>query len=205
MKLFKKLVTLLLGFTLFNDLTLVGMEKGNITDFNYERDNNEVLRLFEANWESLVASRPGEYEQACTLDEIDTMFKTLSPDQDPQYTGVLQVKVIRQDEHLCGFIAYYPYKEQEQDKGYILYLVVDAAYRGQGYAERLLRHACDHLSNRYMVDAIRLLSRPDNQQARAFYEKFGFVQQQEYCEPFVYFEYKKPYTLNIAEVVVYHK
>jgi len=81
--------------------------RGPIYDFNPARDTQEILAIFEHNWHWLISSE--DYSP-------EFMLKHRAPSKDPLYIGSLHIKVLREQNKLAGFTAYYMKKKRGMKK-----------------------------------------------------------------------------------------
>ncbi len=81
--------------------------------------------------------------------------------------------VIEVDDRVVGYVAY---ELQSDGSGYIDYLAVDPAIRGQGLGGALVDHACKEMFDAGVTYA-HLTVRENNPSARALYARCGFVEQ----------------------------
>ncbi|KKP29756.1 MAG: Ribosomal protein S18 alanine N-acetyltransferase [candidate division TM6 bacterium GW2011_GWF2_30_66] len=138
-------------------------EKSPITDFVYSRDAESILKIFDKDWYWLVASSREEYSP-------DFMLKNRAYDRDPAHFGKLDIKVLRENNKLAGFTAYFNKKIYE---GFLLYVGVDRDFRGEGYGEKLTNYAVeDMFANGCNI--VKLITRTENIKARSLYKKLGF-------------------------------
>jgi Acetyltransferases len=138
-------------------------EKSQITDFVYSRDAESILKIFDIDWYWLVASSKEEYS-------ADFMLKNRTYDKDPANFGKLTIKVLRDNDRLAGFNAYFKKKFYE---GFLLYVGVDRDFRGKGYGEKLTKYAVnDMFADGCSV--VKLVTRVANTKARSLYKKLGF-------------------------------
>jgi len=77
--------------------------RGPIYDFDPVRDTQEILSIFENNWHWLISSE--DYSP-------EFMLKHRAPSKDPLYVGSLHIKVLREQNKLAGFTAYYMKKKR---------------------------------------------------------------------------------------------
>lgn len=139
------------------------LKKSQITDFVYSRDAESILKIFDKDWYWLVASSREEYSP-------DFMLKNRAYDKDPSHFGKLTIKVLRDNNKLAGFTAYFNKKIYE---GFLLYVAVDSDFRGKGYGEKLTNYAVeDMFANGCNI--VKLVTRTENIKARSLYKKLGF-------------------------------
>jgi len=150
--------------------------RGPIYDFDPVRDTQEILAIFEHNWYWLISSE--DYSP-------EFMLTHRAPSKDPLYVGSLHIKVLREQDKLVGFAAYYMKKKR---LGQLLFLAVSQEFRGKGYAEQLVRYTLKDLANMGATHA-QLVTRSTNFPARKLYNKIGFYEVKHHEDGFVYFEY----------------
>lgn len=98
-----------------------------IKEFDYERDKDAVLALFEADRNFLQVS-PGY--------NLDRDLKTRSLVYAQVPNDYLQVKVLYEGKKLAGFVTYYV-NPQDSASGFIPMLCVGKKFRGKKYARQL--------------------------------------------------------------------
>ncbi|CAN5159630.1 hypothetical protein BH09DEP1_BH09DEP1_4290 [soil metagenome] len=146
-----------------------------ISDFQDERDTQDVLNLFEKDRYWLISSE--DYDPSYAL-------KTRSPNKrDNRYFGKLNIKVLREDSKFVGFVAYYM---KNFFLGQLLFVGVNPDFRGKGYAQKLMQYAIDDMKKQG-ASMISLVTRTSNLAAQAVYKKLGFSVTHEE-DGFVYFE-----------------
>lgn len=146
-----------------------------ISDFQDERDARDLLKIFETDRYWLISSE--DYDPAWAL-------KTRSPNKrDSRYFGKLQIKVLRENDQLVGFVAYYM---KNFFLGQLLFLAVNPEFRGKGYAQQLMKYAIEDMKKQG-ASMITLVTRTSNLSAQAVYKKSGFSVTHEE-DGFVYFE-----------------
>lgn len=160
------------GFLLLVFLAAIGLiwisglplhQELRITEFEYERDNKALRTMFSRDWDWLIPIGPDEYS-------IDLVLKYRAPQQNPLYAGRLSLKVIRDNNQLIGFVAYYM---KNSHHGVLNFIDVNPAYRGKGYAEKLARHAIQNMIERGATN-ITLVTYPHNTNAILLYKRIGF-------------------------------
>ncbi|HRN78239.1 MAG TPA: GNAT family N-acetyltransferase [Candidatus Dependentiae bacterium] len=161
------------------------LEQGPFYTYDEARDLESILKLFQENWYWLIASRP-DYSR----EYAEYFFKYRAPTRNPLHAGILQIKVLRVDNQLAGFTAYY--KENPQ-VGILLFLAVDPIFRGKGYGEQLARFAVNDLIAQG-AKKIQLVTRTVNFAAQKIYKRLGFQEVYRDDEGYVYFEYMVPTT-----------
>jgi len=150
--------------------------RGPIYDFDPARDTQKILAIFEHNWHWLISSK--DYSP-------EFMLKHRAPSKDPLYVGSLHIKVLREQNKLAGFTAYYMKKKR---LGQLLFLAVSQEFRGKGYGEQLVRYALKDLAN-MGASRVRLVTRTANFPAHRLYNRIGFYEVEHHEDGFVYFEY----------------
>jgi len=136
-----------------------------IHSYSAYRDRAAILSLFDANWYWLVS----EYSLGFSP---EYMLDNSASSQAPEHVGNLSLFVYRAERKTVGFLAYYL---KSPLRGYILFLVVDDAYRGKGYARALMNFGLKKLTDAG-VQTIELVTRVSNGPARTLYERSGFVE-----------------------------
>lgn len=164
---------------LYNYVPLTQKQDQLISFYNDARDNKEIHQIFKENWYWLIASFP-TYEP----DYVNYMFKGKNAGLDPRFAGLLNTKVLRENNQLVGFVAYYMENWYE---GRILFLAVREMFRGKGYAEKLLESAVEDLKTRGATKVV-LLTRQSNLRAQKVYKRAGFAEISHDDEGFVHFE-----------------
>lgn len=148
----------------------------HIYEFSYDRDMPAISRLFEQDWYWLI---PGDRDSYSP----EEAFRYRAPHQNLLYAGRLAVKVMRKQNELIGFVAYYL---KNPTVAFLNFVIVDPVFRGKGYADRLVKYAVDDMIRRG-VKKIMLQTRPSNIKARKLYKRLGF-QEIRQDETFVYIE-----------------
>lgn len=148
-----------------------------ISDFQDERDTQDMLKIFEKDRYWLISSE--DYDPAWAL-------KTRSPNKrDSRYFGKMNIKVLRENGQLVGFITYYM---RNFFLGQVLFLAVNPEFRGKGYAQQLMQYAIDDMKKQG-ASMITLVTRTSNTSAQSVYKKAGFTMTHEE-DGFVYFDLK---------------
>lgn len=145
--------------------------------YSGSRDRAAILSLFDANWHWLVSEYSLGFSPEYMLDHA-------ASSQAPEHVGNLSLYVYRAERKTVGFLAYYL---KSPLRGYILFLVVDDAYRGKGYARALMDFGLKKLIDTG-VRTIELVTRVSNTPARSLYESSGFVENWR-DSGFVHYEY----------------
>lgn len=139
-------------------------ERGPIFTFNQKRDLEQMVQLFEKNRSWLTYQR---YSDPAFL------FINKTPSyRDPRFMGAMEVKVMRDGKDLIGYTTYYV---DEENKGKILFVVVDEKYRGKRYAQQLIEYALQDFKKRGLKYAY-LVTRLDNFSAQKAYTRMGFFE-----------------------------
>lgn len=127
--------------------------------------------LCEYYFESVTASA---YEEGYTKGEAKQKIEELK-----RYLSAGQAVVCGafDGEQLIGFIwAYrYPYRE-DSNRLYVSVVHIDSSYRGKGIGKKMLREVEDEAC-RMGVKALWLHAEAENDGARRFYEREGYVQE----------------------------
>lgn len=147
-----------------------------ILNFNELRDTKDILTIFKRDWYWLVASENYSPE---------FMLKYRAPTQDFRYRGQLNIKVLRNQDGLIGFVAYYLKTPTE---GFLLFLDVNPSFRGKGYSEQLLHYALNDLK-KLGANTVRLVTRTNNIHAINLYQRTNFTETSR-NDGFVYFAKK---------------
>lgn len=153
----------------------VGSNNGRVIEFQCDRDLPEVRQMLKKDLYWLTTEESYNH---------DFLFQYRCPNQNPLYFGKLEVKVIRNNVELVGFITYYM---KQHGIGQIQFLAVKDAYRGKRYGQILLKHALNDLAHKG-ARTIELITRPSNLSGQRLYNRVGFVEQGR-DETFVYFQY----------------
>src|SRR5579872_1457124 len=95
-------------------------EQGPIYTFQENRDLEDMINLFVKDWYWLS-------NRDYSRENVEFALKTHSPNEyEPRYFGKMQIKVLRENGNLVGFITYYMLNFYE---GKILFLAVNPEYR----------------------------------------------------------------------------
>lgn len=137
------------------------MQQGPIYDFNPARDTQPIMDIFNKNWYWLLASEDSSPA---------FMLKNRTHDTNPMHFGSLHIKVLREEDKLAGFTAYFMENSQE---GRLLFLAVDHDFRGKGYGKTLAQYAIKQLFNMGATH-IALWTRVSNLPAQRIYKELGF-------------------------------
>ena len=151
-------------FILFATLASIGNSFciGTIEEFNYKRDRTGIINNLREDIYWLI-------ETPETFD-IEYMLRTKSPNKIPALYGKLNIKVLRDNNQLVGFVAYY---KLIPDLCHILFLSVNKAFRGKNYGKKLLNCAIHDLF-RTGCSSVNLIVRTNNTRAKKIYKDFGF-------------------------------
>lgn len=133
-----------------------------ICHFNPQYDTQPILDLFEQDWHRLIQDNDKSLPPF--------MLKHLTHDTNPHNFGSLHIKVLRENNQLAGFVAYYIEKPQ---KGQILFLAVGHNFRGKSYGKMLMQYAMKELFS-MGADHITLWTEATNVHAHRVYESLGF-------------------------------
>jgi ribosomal protein S18 acetylase RimI-like enzyme len=141
------------------------VEQGPIYNFDAARDTQPIVKLFDENWYWLVAS-----------ENFSPIFilKHRSPNENPKYFGALKIKVLRVDDQLAGFVAYY--------------MKVGHEFRGKKYGHLLSEYAVNDLV-KMGAKTVTLVTRVSNLAAQKIYKDLGFVEIYHDPQGYLYFEY----------------
>ncbi len=151
-----------------------------ISDYSPERDQENVVSLFERDWYWLSVN---EY----TREHVLFMLNTHSPNEfDSRYFGTMKISVMRNKQGaFLGFITYYM---KNFHQGHILFLAIHQDFRGKRYADCLLEYAIKALKEQGAQEVLLLTYTP-NTSGIKLYNRFGFVETHREGK-FVYFKYK---------------
>ncbi len=147
-----------------------------IYEFNAARDTESIMDIFNKNWYWLLASEestPGLMLKHRTYDATN-----------PLTFGTLKIKVLRIQDQLAGFTAYYM---EKQKQGRLLFLAVDHKFRGKGYGQKLAQYAINDMIA-MGARSITLWTRTSNLPAQKIYKELGFVEVFD-DNGYVFFEY----------------
>lgn len=134
-----------------------------LEDFDYDRDAQQILEMFEKDWYWLFASSREDVSPGFYL-----KYKT--PTQEQRYFGALKIKVLREHAKVLGFVAYYMH---DAVKGQLLWLDVREETRGKGYGYLLAQRAVDEMI-KMGAQKIFLWTRVSNIPGQKIYKKLGF-------------------------------
>jgi ribosomal protein S18 acetylase RimI-like enzyme len=151
------------------------INQGPIYDFNPARDTQPIMDIFNQNWYWLLASPDSSPA---------FMIKHRTHDSNPLHFGSLHIKVLREQDRLAGFAAYFMQNPQE---GRLLFLAVDQKFRGKGYGKILAEYAMKEL---FAMGAthLALWTRVSNLPAQRIYKDLGFKEVFDE-NGYVFFEY----------------
>lgn len=150
-------------------------EHGPIYRFNPTRDTQQIMDIFHQDWHWLLASADSSPA---------FMIKHQTYDFNPLHFGQLHIRVLRQDDRVAGFTAYYM---ETQTQGRLLFLAVSRDFRGKGYGKVLAHDAMEQLF-KMGADHIALWTRVANLPAQKIYREIGFEEIREESG-YLYFEY----------------
>lgn len=153
-------------------------ENSLIQHYKDSRDRHDVIELFRKDWDWLVAGR--SYSQGYVEDMLDKR----TPRQNLLHIGALRFRVLRIDNKVVGFTAFYM---KEKHLGWLLFLVIDAQYRSKGYADLMTKDAITELQ-KMGATKVQLLTRSTNVKAQRVYRRLGFEEYAYDPNGFVYFE-----------------
>jgi ribosomal protein S18 acetylase RimI-like enzyme len=139
------------------------VQQGPIYDFNPARDTQAMMEIFHQDWDWLLASRDSSPA---------FMLKHRTYDSDPTHFGSLHIKVLRENDTVAGFAAYYM---ETRTQGRLLFLAVSRNFRGHGYGKTLALRAIEELF-KLGADHIALWTRVSNLPAQKIYRDLGFVE-----------------------------
>lgn len=145
------------------------------------RDRQAILNIFDQDWYWLVAGDRNSFSP-------ERMLDTKSPNKNPEYQGVEQVKVYLVAGQPVGFVAFYKKKFYE---GFLHLLGLSSAARGKGYATQLMHTAVREMFADPAIMYIKLITRVNNVPAIKVYERVGFKRTDEIDDGFVYFRLQR--------------
>lgn len=146
-----------------------------VQDYDAALDKQQIKDLFNADHYWLTVN--DDYD-------IDHMLDTNSPNRyENRYIGVMPIKVIRDNDQVAAWTAYYMRSIYE---GKILFVDVNSAYRKKGLARKLIQYAeCD--LRRRGAYKVTLATRTSNKAAQIAYEKMDYVKTGDW-DGFVHYE-----------------
>lgn len=140
------------------------VQRGPIYEFNYERDAQSILSIFDTDWYWLVADSRDQYSP-------EFMLKYRAPKQNRMYEGRMYIKVLRNEQdQFVGFAAYYP---KTNDVWFFNFLAIKPEFRGKRYADKLMDYALKDMKAKG-AKQITLITRPTNKAAQSVYRRFKF-------------------------------
>jgi ribosomal protein S18 acetylase RimI-like enzyme len=140
------------------------MQQGPVYTFKPSRDLKQMVELFEKNRNWLTYQK---YSDPAFL------FVNKTPSyRDARLMGRMETQVLRDGGNLIGYACYYIDLE---NKGKILFVVVDEKYRGKRYAQQLVNLALEYFK-KHRVSYVYLATRLDNVRARSAYTRMGFFE-----------------------------
>ncbi len=135
-----------------------------IYEVNLERDTEPILAIFAADSYWLDAG----YDE--TQDKYRRMLKYGYVNDNPMYPNRLKFKVLRDNDELIGFTAYY---KTAPTVGKILFVAVRGDKRGKRYGQVLMNTAITELK-KMGAKRIELVTRVSNTAAQKLYTRMGF-------------------------------
>lgn len=150
-------------------------ETGPIYDFNPTRDTQEIMDIFHKDWYWLLASESSSPA---------FMIKHRTHDANPAHFGSLHIKVLREDNKVAGFAAYFM---ENATEGRLLFLATSRDFRGRGYGKILAIRAMEELF-KLGATHIALWTRVSNIPAQNIYRGLGFKEKFEE-NGYLFFEY----------------
>jgi len=149
-----------------------------VEEYDSSKDRQQIIDLFNADHYWLTVN---------DQDDIGYKLDTHSPNQyESQYFGKMAIKVIREDNQVAAWTAYYMRSAYE---GKLLFMDVHKDYRKKGYARRLMRFAeCD--LKRHGAYRMCLGTRTSNKAAQIAYERMGYKKTGVISNGFVFYEKK---------------
>jgi len=162
---FKIVAGIFLSIALVSGITYYSLrERGQIIQFDYDRDAQQMLKIFYDDWYWLF---PGEDYSP------EHILKYKVPGKEwyqQKYRGKLNIKVIRKKGKIAGFTTYY---KENLYEGVLQFISVSPDFRRQGLATLLTKYAVDQLF-KMGVAKVTLTTRRNNP-ARKIYEGMGFT------------------------------
>jgi len=153
-------------------------ELHGITDFDYERDKDFILDVFEKNMYWLVDVKTSPDFSA------DYMMRYLTTNSNPSTAGRLTIKVLYDHNRPAGFTAYYM---KHFYLGTIRFVAVREEFRSKGYGKLLTGYALRDLQSRGAAK-VSLVTRTSNIPAQKVYKASGMHVVEEEEDGFVWFE-----------------
>lgn len=150
----------------------------HIVPFDYDRDADTIKKWFDEDWFWLIAS--DEYD-------VDGMLKYRMWGQDQRTAGQLHIYVLRENEQLQGFAAYYV---ESPGKGRILFILVNPESRGKRVGEKLVNFCTKQLWD-LGVQQILIFTRTSNHRAQRLYLRCGYKELTRW-DSYMYFIMKRP-------------
>lgn len=167
------------GFWVYKDSFRTTQTKKlqGIVDFDYERDRQFILDIFDKNMYWLVDKKSSPDFSA------EYMMRYLTTNNSPSTAGYLTIKVLYDDGQPVGFTAYYM---KHFYLGQIRFVAVCEECRSRGYGRKLMDYALQDLQSRGAAK-VRLVTRTTNIPAQKLYKASGMhVSQEE--DGFVWFD-----------------
>ena len=84
------------------------------------------------------------------------------------------IKAIYKDEEIVGFMMFGRNNEKDDTSPWLIRFMIDQRYQRKGYGKEAMKKVLDLMTSKYPNEALYLSTDPDNVNAIAFYEKFGF-------------------------------
>lgn len=138
--------------------------RGQVVEFNYDRDAQQVLQHFYNDWWWLFPGKDYSPEY---------ILKHRVPGKEwyqQKYKGKLNIKVVRKDGKIAAFTTYY---KRNSFEGVVQFIYVAPEFRRQGLATLLTKYAVDQLF-KMGLPRVTLTTRINNP-ARKIYEGLGFI------------------------------
>lgn len=167
------------GYYFFSAQARQSQEFKNIVPFEYDRDAEQVKQWFYDDW-FWLNTPPGEYD-------VDLMLKERVINQDPRTAGTLNIYVLREDNQLMGFAAYYM---EASAKGRMLFILVNPEARGKKIGEKLVRFVTKQLWD-LGAQQILIFTRTSNHRAQRLYLRCGYKELTRW-DGYMYFIMKRP-------------
>ncbi len=84
------------------------------------------------------------------------------------------IKAIYKDEEIVGFMMFGRNNEKDDTSPWLIRFMIDQRYQGKGYGKAAMNKVLDLMTSKYPNETLCLSTDPDNINAIAFYETFGF-------------------------------
>lgn len=138
----------------------------SISNFDLIRDKEGLQNIFKNNWKALTG------EDLFCPEYVQGLMHNRKLDKTMPSIGLLDIKVVIENDKLAGFTAYYM---ETLEKGIVLFLAVENDFRGKGYGKILMQHAMRDLLSKGSR-SIGLWVSETNFPAKKIYEGLGFCE-----------------------------